>query len=103
MQKQLSDRFMAINENNDRPCEEIAYPQLQASLIITYKRDKPVLEMRRLITNEQDIKLILDAAFYGKPVITYPVFRDKLRAISALIQHKIIEYDSETGKYYYLI
>jgi len=85
------------------PFRDIQQPQLQINLIIQHKQERPGIEMRRLFLNEADIKIILDCAFFNKPVIIFPVFKDKLRAVSSLIQNRIIEYNSKTKEYKYLI
>lgn len=72
-------------------------------LNINTKNGKPALEIRRLTTDPDIIKIIIDAAFFEKPIIVFPVFRERLRAIATLSKRGIIKYNGNTGSYSYLI
>lgn len=72
-------------------------------LNITSKHARQALEIRRMTQQPEDIKAILDAAFTEQPVIVYPRFTNKLRAINRLMNSGIIDYDFENKVYKYLI
>lgn len=76
-------------------------PPLFFNLIITEKNGKPALEIRKVTTEPELIKIILENAFNDKPVIAYPVFTNRLKAISVLVDKGIIY--KETDKFYYNI
>jgi len=76
---------------------------LSVNLIIGVKHNKPALEIRRLVMQPEYIKAILDAGFTNQPIIIMPQFSDRIRAIGCLCEKNIIEYDSKTKRYNYLI
>lgn len=72
-------------------------------LHIMEKNDKKALEIRKLTTEAEAIKVIIDAALLNQPIVVFPVFTNRLRAISALMKHGILEYDHKNNCYRFLI
>lgn len=68
---------------------------LGVSMIITDKAGKPCLELRKSIYDLEVIKNLISCAFHEKPIVIQPVFNDKLRAISSLINKGLIVYENE--------
>ena len=73
------------------------------NLRISEKNGNPSLEIRKITTNSSVIKIIIDAAMTGKPIIVFPTFRDRMRALGTLQEKKIIKYNSEKQCYDFLI
>ena len=73
------------------------------NLIIQNSGGKPALELRRMTNNNEVIKLIITAAFESKPILVYPIFKNKLRAAATLCQKHVLQYNSDKGVYEYLI
>lgn len=72
-------------------------------LVITSKNGNPALEIRKLTSDPIAIKTIIDCAIIGKPIIVFPTFRDKIRAISTLMERNIIKYNPKSKCYDFLI
>lgn len=72
-------------------------------LILQQKRGNNALEIRTLTSNPEVMKIIIEAALSQKPIFIFPTFRDKLRAISSLMERKIIKYNHEKNEYKFLI
>jgi len=76
---------------------------LSLKIIITRKRDSPCIEIRKSISNVEDIKKIIRATMRGEPLTIFPVFPDRIRSINSLIEKGIIYYDQEDGQYYFTL
>ena len=63
------------------------------------KNDATALELRRVLTNPDEISLILYAALRDEPIIIYPLFRNKVRAVGILKERGIIKQNSKTAEY----
>lgn len=61
---------------------------------------KPCVEVRKVITDTELIKIIINSAFNEKTLITQPIFINKLNAVASLIDKGIL-YRKE-NKYYFL-
>jgi len=72
-------------------------------LNINTKNNRNAIEIRTITTVPEDIKYILDAAIIGEPILVYPTFRDRLKALSSLAYRKIIKLDPKKGTYKFLI
>ena len=72
-------------------------------LHVKKKNNLPAIEIRKFTCNPEAIKIIIDCAVFLKPILVFPTFRDRLRAMAALSQNKIIQYDPEKKVYKYLI
>ncbi|QGH73145.1 MAG: hypothetical protein [Siphoviridae sp. ctjeG17] len=73
------------------------------NLHITYQNGEKAIELRKRTINKQVIKQIIWSALRDQPILIFPTFTNKPKAICRLIEEKIIEYDKEEGKYYFLI
>jgi len=72
-------------------------------LSIIYKNGEKAIELRKTTSNTQLIKILIYCAMHDQPVLIFPAFTDKLRAICRLQEEGILEMDKESGKYYFLI
>ena len=75
--------------------------QLPISLSISIAKDDeaPYLSLRREIQKKEIMIAIIEAALHEKPVLFLPIFRDKTRALSQLLENGVIY--EENGKYKY--
>ena len=89
--------------NNTKIDENIIYIHFAVYLHLLKKNGLHALEIRRITTDYNIIKAILDAAFNEAPIIVFPVFQNKLRAISRLQSENIIKYNPDLKTYEYLI
>lgn len=67
------------------------------------KKGRPALELRRLTTDIEIIKAIILAAMNNKPLVIYPVFRDRIQAYGSLTQKGILKFNSENNQYQFNI
>ena len=73
------------------------------SVYVLTKHGKPALELRTLTTDPLAIKIVIERALSKLPINIFPVFRNELRAVSSLVQKKIMVYDSEKEVYRFII
>lgn len=76
----------------------VAFP---INIVISDKDGKPIIELRKVINEEDKIKIILSAAFREQPVIFQPRFNDKFRAIACLLDKGVIYKDDKDGQFYF--
>jgi len=88
-----------IQKNKDVKTPNITYIPIPVNLIATESNSKPAIEIRKVLTDENYIKLILSAAFAEIPIQVQPVFRNKLHSIGTLIDKGILFFNKETEKY----
>lgn len=81
------------------PIPNIQVEPLQIPIIITHKNNKPYLELRTGTNNVDILKSIVSAAFHERPIIVMPIFTDKLRSLSSMIEKGIIYRENE--QYYF--
>ena len=74
---------------------------LDVSVITTSYNNQPAIEIRRVTNNPDLIKQIISCAFHDEAILILPVFRNKIKAISTLIDKGILYLDEETQKYRY--
>lgn len=70
-------------------------------IVVTFKNNKPALEIRRLTTDLDIIKTIVTCAFNNIPILVIPKFKDDLKSLSSLIEKGIL-YKKE-DKFYFTI
>lgn len=75
----------------------------ETNIIVTSKREQPALEIRTLTTDASIMRQLIMAAYHQQPIIIMPRFTSKLRSMAALCELKVLKYDFETDKYYFLI
>lgn len=68
---------------------------------IIEKNNKPTIKLIKEINDEELIKTIITCAFHNKPIILQPIFTDRLKAISSLLEKGIIFKNKEDGSYYF--
>ena len=74
---------------------------LTASIVVTDKNALPCIELRKITTKQEVIKHIISCAFHEVPIIIYPKFKDKLKAITSLIEKGILYYDKDQNQYFF--
>lgn len=84
------------------PNEKTSIP-LNISVIVSRKNDKPVLELRRSISDIDLIKIIVSCAFHNQPIIVQPAFSDRMQSLASLIEKGIIYLDKEDNNYKFTI
>jgi len=73
----------------------------QVNLIVSHKNNKPCLEIRRVTADTHLIKEILLSAFHNKPIIIQPVFTNRIKSMTTLIDKGIIYL--ENNEYFFTI
>lgn len=71
------------------------------NLIISHRNNKPCLEIRRVTTNLEVIKNIISCAFHDRPIIVYPMFTNRIKAIGMLMEKGILY--KEGDEYFFSI
>ena len=74
---------------------------MRCGIIVTEKSGNPCIELRKATTNIDTIKTIINSAFEEKPIVIFPSFSNKLRAISSLTEKGII--CMKNDKYYFVL
>lgn len=90
---------MVQHQDKEGNKQQLAYIPLPVYLIATEKEGKPAIEIRKLVTDENYIKLILTAAFAEIPLQVQPVFTNKLQSISTLIKKGILYFNKDKNVY----
>jgi len=63
---------------------------LDIPLIVQCKNDLPAIELRRLTTDTELIKLLVRCAFHIQPITIQPMFTNRMMSLNALLDHGII-------------
>ena len=74
---------------------------LDVSVITTSYNNQPAVEIRRVSNDPDMIKQIISCAFHDEAILILPTFRNKLKAISTLIDKGILILNKETQEYEY--
>jgi len=74
---------------------------LDVSVITTSYNNQPAVEIRRVTNNPELIKQIISCAFHDEAILILPTFRNKIKAISTLLDKGILYLDEETQEYRY--
>lgn len=82
------------------PLIAVNYP---VYLHLITKRGVKGLEIRRATLEPEIIKVIIDAALYSKPIIVFPTFNDRFRALATLQEKEYIKYNKKKNQYEFLI
>lgn len=75
-----------INEIEEIKTDKI----IDVCLRVTKNNNCPALEIRKLLTDYELIRMVIASAFLEKPLIIYPKFTNKFLAINTLIENGII-------------
>lgn len=73
------------------------------NLYLQEKNNKPAIELRTLTSDTTCMREIIESALMDRPIFVFPIFRDKLMALSRLAEKGIMKYDYDKGKYEFLI
>lgn len=74
---------------------------MDISLRTTTNNDNPALELRKILTDPDLIKMTIASAFLERPLIIYPKFRNKIIALNILIEKGIIF--RENDNYFFVL
>lgn len=74
---------------------------IQIPIIVTHKNNKPAIELRRLTSDDELIKLIVSAAYYKKPITIQPCFIDTFKGVTSLVDKGILYYNKDEDRYYF--
>ena len=74
---------------------------LDVSVITTSYNNQPAVEIRRVTNDPKLIKQIISCAFHDEAILILPTFRNKIKAISTLLDKGILYLDEETQEYRY--
>jgi hypothetical protein len=74
---------------------------LDVSVITTSYNNQPAVEIRRVTNDPELIKQIISCAFHDEAILILPTFRNKIKAISTLLDKGILYLDEETQEYRY--
>ncbi len=74
---------------------------MRCGIIVTEKSGNPCIELRKVTTDMETIKSIINCAFEEKPMVIFPSFSNKLRAISSLTEKGIIYMKKD--QYYFVL
>lgn len=70
-------------------------------LSIVQKNNKKLLIIRKDVLDVELMRSIIKNAFYKRPMVFRPTFRDDIRALSVLSESGIIEYSATENVYYF--
>ena len=72
---------------------------VDVSLVVTVKNNMPCLEMRKVTTHTDLIKILVSCAFHNRPVIVMPTFKNTIYSLNQLVEKGVLYCDK--GDYYY--
>jgi len=67
------------------------------------RKGKKGIELRRITTNKDAVKIIIHRALLDQPITVFPTFNDKLRALATLQEKGVIKFNPKSNKYDFLI
>ena len=76
------------------------YTLFEIPLRVTDRNNLPGVELRKVSTDKEFIELLVRAAYYGKPIMVLPSFKDRLRSVSSLVEKGIL-YKGKDGQFYF--
>jgi hypothetical protein len=74
---------------------------IEVSLIVSTHNNHPMLELRRVTSAPEIIKLILTAAFQNKTLVMQPVFTRPMQSVNSLVKVGILY--QKDDKFYFNI
>lgn len=77
-------------------------PIVSVNIIVTYKGELPAIEIRKLTTKLDIIKILVSSAFHNRPVLIMPTFKDKLQSLNSLVDKGIL-YKDEKNDFYFTL
>lgn len=76
---------------------------LDVGVIINKSAGVPCIELRRRVYEKEVMKVLVENAIAGRPVIILPVFKNRLKSLSGLVESGLMSYEPEEGAYYFTI
>mgnify|MGYP001374511467 CR=1 FL=1 len=67
---------------------------------ISIKNNCPCLELRRVITDKESIKFMINCVLKDQPIVVKPSFNNDMRSIASLIEKGIL-YKGKDNDYYF--
>lgn len=74
---------------------------LEINLTVTLKDGKPVLDLRKVFTDLDQIRLLVSSAWHNRPLVIIPKVADRFRFINNLQQKGLVTRNKDTGEYNY--
>jgi len=74
---------------------------IEIPVVVTTRRGKPQIELRRRTTGEEIIRLIVEKAVKREPLIIVPRFTSTIESVNSLIQKGILYRDEDSGELYF--
>lgn len=68
---------------------------------VSVNKGKPILLLRKVVTDTENIKTVISSVFHSQPIILLPNFKDKLLAINNLIEKGIAYRNKKDGQLYF--
>lgn len=72
-------------------------------LTVSEKDGMPIIEMRRICKQQELVRAMAQCAINEQPIIVYPLFRNKPRSISTMVEKGILKYNSAKDIYEFTI
>ena len=91
---------MEISPTNSQESDKEDLPILEMSIGLMQKNGKPCLELRRYMSNKDEIEFIVDCAINNKVFLALPTIKNKIKALSTLQELKIIE--RKDGQFFFV-
>ena len=98
-----SKKDMAYDDSIVMPLNYNFNPIIPCNMIVTTIHDKPCITISKTFSNKDIIKTIITAANYDKPILIFPMFKNRITAGSLLVKHKVCKYNPENDKFEFLI
>jgi len=74
---------------------------IEMPVVVTKRRGKPQIELRRRTTDEEIIRLLVEKAINREALVIVPRFTSMIESVSSLIQKDILYRDRETGELHF--
>ena len=71
------------------------------SIVVSQRNGKPVIELRKTITDFITIKKILSCAYHEVPINSMPMFSNKIKSISSMIDKGIVYRNEDDNNLYF--
>jgi len=76
---------------------------ISVKVLVSKKQNKPVVEIRRYISNLDEVKTIISCAFHSQPMMILPEFNDRIKTLRQLQHVGLVFYNKETHQFEYTI
>jgi hypothetical protein len=59
-------------------------------MVVAIRNSAPTIELRRILCKPELYKVVILSAFYERPMLIQPTFRNKYKALASLVDKGII-------------